>query len=217
VELDDDLIRAMEAVEAAATSDAPKNTARTLKTRAVYYLSKREYSRSELAKKLATPTFLAQKNALLHHTELPEPPTLDEINAVLDDLQRQGFLNDARFASSVVKRQAVKHGAARVLASLSQHKLDSAVTAQLAAELKDTELDRCYTVWAKKFDRSGIDNNNNDNNNDDADDLSEALSYQLSHQDKQAAIAKQGRFLMQRGFSPDAVRKVLNGWRPERD
>ncbi len=170
---------------------------RTLKTRAVYYLSKREYTRSELAKKLASPTYAEQKNAALNRSELPEPPSAEAIAAVLDDLARQGFLNDARFAISLVKRQSSKQGSARIMASLSQHQLDSGLTAQLADQLKDTELARCYTAWAKRYTRNDIDG--------------------LSYVDKQAALAKQGRFLMQRGFNVDAIRKVLQGWEPEID
>jgi SOS response regulatory protein OraA/RecX len=39
----------------------------------------------------------------------------------------------------------------------------------------------------------------------------------MDYTESQAALGKQGRFLMQRGFSGDAVKKVLNGWLPELD
>jgi regulatory protein len=168
---------------------------RTLKTRAVYYLSKREHSRAELAKKLAQPTYKARQQAFVHKTDLPEAPSAELIEAVLDDLQQQGFLNDQRFAHSLVNRNATKHGAARVLASLGQHKLDSSTTSELAAQLKGSELSRCFAVWARKFEPINRD--------------------ELDYQQAQAALGKQGRFLMQRGFSSDAVKKVLSGWQPE--
>jgi regulatory protein len=170
---------------------------RTLKTRAVYYLSKREHSRAELAKKLSQPTYKARQAAFVHKTELPAAPSAELIESVLDDLQRQGFLNDERFAQGLARKNASKHGAARVMARLGQHKLDANTTQQLATQLKDSELPRCYEVWSKRFshiDRSSMD-----------------------YTESQAAIGKQGRFLMQRGFSGDAVKKVLNGWTPESD
>ncbi len=168
---------------------------RTLKTRAVYYLSKREHSRAELAKKLSQPTYKARQKAFVHKTDLPEPPSAELVESVLDDLQRQGFLNDERFAHGLARKNANKHGAARVMASLGQHKLDAATSQLLAQQLKDSELPRCYEVWARRFshiDRSSMD-----------------------YTDSQAALGKQGRFLMQRGFSGDAVKKVLNGWVPD--
>jgi regulatory protein len=168
---------------------------RTFKTRAVYYLSKREHSRAELAKKLSQPTYKARQSAFVHKTELPAAPSAELIESVLDDLQRQGFLNDDRFAQGLARKNASKYGAARVMASLGQHKLDANTTLQLATQLKYSELPRCYEVWSKRFshiDRSSMD-----------------------YTESQAALGKQGRFLMQRGFSGDAVKKVLNGWLPE--
>ncbi|MEN9911810.1 MAG: hypothetical protein RI956_254 [Pseudomonadota bacterium] len=172
---------------------------RIIKARAVYYLSKRDYSRSELTKKLATAIYI--KNDSLENTDLTASlrhPTIEEINEVLDDLHKQGFLNDARFASSTVKRQAVKYGAARISFVLSQHQLDTDTVSDLIQELKDTELQRCYTVWLKRFDGYGVD-----------------VLRLLSYPDRQVALGKQGRFLTQRGFNADVIRKVLQGWQPD--
>ncbi len=170
-------------------------SARTLKTRAVYYLSKREHSRAELAKKLSQPTYQARQSAFVHKTALPHAPSAEAIASVLDDLQRQGFLNDERFAQGLARKNANKHGAARVMASLGQHKLDAATTQHLSQQLKGSELPRCYEVWSRRF--SLIDRT------------------QMDYTESQAALGKQGRFLMQRGFSGDAVKKVLNGWMPD--
>ncbi len=165
--------------------------------RAVYYLSKREHSRAELAKKLSQPTYKARQKAFAHHLELPPAPSSEEIDAVLDDLQRQGFLNDTRFAHSLAHRNAGKHGTARVMSALGQHQLDADTTQQLAQQLKDSELPRCYEVWFKRF--ANVD-------------LNELRD--TDYPTAQAALGKQGRFLMQRGFNSDAVRKVLGGWVP---
>jgi regulatory protein len=168
---------------------------RTLKTRAVYYLSKREHSRAELAKKLAQPTYRARQAVFVHKTDLPAAPSAELIETVLDDLQRQGFLDDTRFAQGLARKNANKHGGARVMASLGHHQLDADTTQALAQQLKDTELARCYDVWSRRF--AHIDR--------------QAMDFSQS----QAALAKQGRFLMQRGFAGDAIKKVLKGWTPE--
>jgi regulatory protein len=162
---------------------------RTIKARAVYYLSKRDYSRSELTKKLLSAFHTNTTEGLQTSVDI------EVINSVLDDLQAKGFLNDARFASVVANRKAVKYGVARISAMLSQHQLNHQITSDLIQSLKETELQRCYVVWNKKFNR--LDN----------------LAI-LSYQDQQAAPNKQVRFLIQRGFSPEVVRKVLNGWQP---
>jgi regulatory protein len=176
-------------------SDTPPSSPRSLKTRAVYYLSKREHSRAELAKKLVQPTYKVRQKAFVHKTELPETPSPALIESVLDDLQRQGFLNDERFAHGLVRKNAGKHGAARVMSSLGVHQLNASMTQQLAAQLKDSELPRCHDVWRKRF--------------------AHISRADMSYTESQAALGKQGRFLMQRGFGGDAVRKVLNGWQPE--
>ncbi len=176
-------------------SDSAAPSPRSLKTRAVYYLSKREHSRAELAKKLAQPTYKARQKAFVHKTELPETPSPELIESVLDDLQRQGFLDDERFARGLARKNASKHGTARVMSSLGQHQLDARTTQELASQLKDSELPRCHDVWRKRF--AHIDR--------------AAMNYAES----QAALGKQGRFLMQRGFGGDTVRKVLKGWQPE--
>jgi regulatory protein len=178
-------------------SDAAAPNPRSLKTRAVYYLSKREHSRAELAKKLAQPTYKARQKAFVHKTELPETPSPELIDSVLDDLQRQGFLDDERFAQGLARKNASKHGAARVMSSLGQHQLAASTTQQLAAQLKDSELPRCHDVWRKRF--------------------AHINRADMSYPESQAALGKQGRFLMQRGFAGDTIRKVLNGWQPESD
>ena len=177
------------------SSETPPPDPRSLKTRAVYYLSKREYSRAELAKKLAQPTYKARQKAFVHKMPLPETPSPAIIEVVLDDLERQGFLNDIRFAQALARQSAKKHGVARVMFNLKPHQLDASTTQQLAIQLKSTELPRCYEAWVKRF--------------------AHINRTHMDFKDSQTALGKQGRFLMQRGFSNESVKKVLNGWQPE--
>ena len=169
--------------------------ARTLNTRAVDLLSRREYSRAELGRKLAQPTLL-QREKQLKGGEPFTPPSLDEIEAVLDKMASLGYLDDARFAASLVHRKSQRMGTAKVMMTLAPHKLPSEDTAQIAAQLKNTELERCHATWSQRFS------------------LAEPSNEQ-PFEEAQKHRAKQGRFLISRGFNSDAVRRVLSGWVPE--
>lgn len=137
----------------------------SLKARAVGYLSRREHARNELARKLQA------------YSEDP-----DEINAVLDALEKEGWLSTERFALSLVNRRASKQGAARIVQELRQHGVDDVQVAHLRETLKDTEFDRAREVWRKRFSEKPLD---------------------------RAAYAKQARFLASRGFAHDVIRKLL--------
>ncbi|ARP91134.1 recombination regulator RecX [Bordetella genomosp. 9] len=106
----------------------------SLKARAVGFLSRREYARSELARKLA------------RYTEDPSA-----IERLLDDLEREGWLSTRRFAESLVHRRAEKQGAARIVQELRQHGVDEAQIGELRESLRATEYERAWAVWAKRF------------------------------------------------------------------
>src|SRR5690606_21859074 len=65
----------------------------SLKARAIDFLSRREHSRVELQRKLQ------------RHTD-----DLDAIESLLDDLERERWLSDERFAHSLINRKAHKLG-----------------------------------------------------------------------------------------------------------
>jgi regulatory protein len=168
----------------------------SLQSLAIQYLARREYSRAELSRKLAQPSAAVLRHA--KQTPDAEPflkPSAQEVNAVLDDLERQGFLNDARFALSLLHRKAGKLGAARLMQELSQHKLAPTVASELSRQLKDTELARCHAAWQQRFGHKHL----------------TSLDVTLA----QSVRDKHMRFLLARGFASDAVRKVLAGWQPE--
>lgn len=108
----------------------------SLKARALRYLSAREHSRQELARKLARH---AQEG--------------DDINAVLDWLTAQKFLSEERFAESLVHRRAARFGNARVLYELNSHGLDEGTVGAVKDELLADEDERAWSVWQKKFGR----------------------------------------------------------------
>ncbi len=156
----------------AASSNAPgaserksSKPPRSLKGRALGYLSRREYSRAELARKLA--------------------PYVDEgesIEPVLDALEQEGWLSDARFAESLVHRRASRVGVARIVSELKRHAVGDSLVEEVNAQLRETELTRAQAVWRKKFG---------------------ALPQ------TPAERAKQARFLAARGFSSATIVKLL--------
>lgn len=138
----------------------------TLKARAVGYLSRREHSRLELGRKLA---------------RFGEE---EEVRAVLDTLEKEGWLSTERYAQSVVHRLAAKQGTVRIMYELRQHGVADAQIADLRSDLEATELARAREVWRKRFGELPAD---------------------------AAQRAKQLRFLMSRGFGQATIKQVLRG------
>lgn len=114
---------------------------RTLRGRAIAYLSRREHSRSELERKLAP--------------YLEEDAAPDTISQLLDALTREGWLSERRFAESVLNRKAGRYGTQRVVAELRRNQVDAEVIDSLSHVLQDSETSRAQDVWRKKFGRHG--------------------------------------------------------------
>jgi len=107
----------------------------------------------------------------------------EALQAVLDGLQAERLLSDHRFACQRVVARAGRYGNARLKQELRQSGVsDDDITAALP-EAGD-EAERCRSVWARKF-------------------------SQLPQ--SAAERAKQMRFLQYRGFSGDAIRRVMRG------
>ncbi|MCX7222706.1 MAG: recombination regulator RecX [Burkholderiales bacterium] len=81
------------------------------------------------------------------------------------------------------------HGAARISQDLRQRGVSAPEVAKVQEQLKLTELERARGVWQKKF-------------------------ANLPPSGDAAEYARQGRFLLSRGFSSDVIRTVLGGWEP---
>ena len=143
----------------------------SLKARAVALLSRREHSRLELTRKL-----------------LAYADDAEQLAKVLDDLMREGWLSDTRYAQSVVHRRASTHGAMRIAAELRQSGVADAAVTDMCASLHATEFDRAQAVWQKRF--------------------GSASAAQGCALDRQA-FAKQVRFLASRGFGNDVIFRVL--------
>lgn len=138
----------------------------TLKARAVDFLSRREHSRVELRRKLQ------------RHSDNSE-----EIDDLLDDLAKENWQSDERYAQSHLNRRAYKFGTRRVVQELRQNGVSDEHINSVREQLKETEFDRAFEVWERKFGAAPTD---------------------------QKTYAKQHRFMASRGFSPDLLRRILD-------
>ena len=139
----------------------------SLKGRALRYLSMREHSRLELGRKLAR---YAEEG--------------DDVEALLDFLEKNNWLSQERFAESLINRRAGRFGNSRVMAELKSHGLKGEALDELKVGLADSETARATEVWQRKFGSIAED---------------------------AAGRAKQMRFLLQRGFSQRAARVAMQG------
>ena len=112
----------------------------SLKGRALRLLSAREYSRTELERKLKSFE--------------EEPGTLAR---ALDELQAKGFINEQRVIESVLHRRAAKLGTARIKQELQSKGLDPQAVTEALAGLQTSEGERALEVWRKKFGQAPID------------------------------------------------------------
>ncbi|UGQ45835.1 recombination regulator RecX [Massilia endophytica] len=145
----------------------------SLKARALRLLSTREHSRVDLRRKLE------------RHAEEG-----DDVEALLDFLEKNNWLSDPRFSESLVHRRAARYGNSRILAELQSHGISGEALQEARAGLAEDETARCVEVWQRKFGEVAAD--------------AEGRSKQM-------------RFLMQRGFSQKAIRVAMQGTAPDED
>lgn len=107
--------------------------------------------------------------------------TPEEIDTVLTELALTGLQSDARFAESYVRGHAARLGAARLRQTLRTKGVAAELIDAQVADLPD-ESERVRAVWARKFSAPPAD---------------------------MREWARQARFLQGRGFSVEAIRKLL--------
>ena len=162
-----------------------------LRARALRLLARREYSRQELASKLLSRPAPKQiqrdpRDSFTTESfvdEIYEPPTLAEVNALLDDLERRKMLSDDRYAEMRARLRAPRYGDSRLRQELTQKGIDRDTITAVLAEQPD-ELARCREIWFKKFGQ---------------------LPRDMSER------AKQTRHLASRGFAMRVIQQVIRG------
>jgi regulatory protein len=137
-----------------------------LKTRALRYLARREYSRLELERKLAP------------HTE-----DTAELEKVLDEMERRGWLSAARVVEQTLHNRRARYGSRRIMRELKDKGISDSLIAEVAQQLRAGEMEAAREVWRRKFGAPPGDARER---------------------------ARQMRFLLGRGFDPEAVNKVVN-------
>jgi regulatory protein len=128
-------------------------------------LARREYSRAELHAKL-----------------LPHATETDDVDAVLDDLVKRGWLSDARALEQTVSIRRSRFGTQRIAHELRQKGISDELISSVLPDLKQGELEAAREVWQKKF--------------------------ATPPQDPKEK-ARQMRFLQSRGFSMEVIFKVM--------
>lgn len=164
----------------------------SLKARAIGLLAQREHSRAELRRKLLRIEQQRMQMAAARPADEAGSPPLAapeedgetreaSVDALLEALAAEGYLDETRFVESRVHLRARRFGTQRIQQELAQHGLK--LDADQQAALRETELERAREVWLKRFGAEP--------------------STEPSER------ARQTRFLLARGFAPDLVRRLL--------
>lgn len=126
----------------AADERQPRSKApRTLKQRAIALLARREYARAELAARLIATG--AQR---------------DEVDALLEELARLGYLSDERFAGALVRRMSGQRAPRAIAAELRERGVAKEVAiAALAAAGPIDELEAARALWQRRFGKAPSD------------------------------------------------------------
>jgi regulatory protein len=155
----------------------------SLRVRAMQCLARREYSRAELRAKLLPHL---QRDGEFDGVSFDSAPadgtTGENLDVLLDDLTRRGWLSDERAAIQLVHARRARYGTQRITHELRQRGIDESLIAQTLPELKDSELAAAREVWRKKFGSLPQD---------------------------QKEKAKQMRFMQSRGFGFEVIARVL--------
>lgn len=192
----------------------------SLRARALQWLATREHSRQELRDKLArwvrASALVAQ--ATRRASDEPASPgpgddapgSLDDIDALLDQLARDGLLSDARFVESRVHARSGRFGNRRIEHELKHHGV--APSTDLRQQLQRSEFERAREVWLKRFGRPGAKAAPTGQGAEGAaEDGAERGAERAAERNFDAAEkARQMRFLAARGFTPETIRKVLD-------
>lgn len=107
----------------------------SLRATALRLLARRDYPRAALEARL-----------------LARGAERDEVTRLLDDLERHGYLSDARFAHMLVAQKVERFGRRAIAHALHARRVDPAAAREaLAAVADDDEVARARAVWARRF------------------------------------------------------------------
>ena len=143
-----------------------------LRARALRLLARREHSRAELRRKLG-----------------PHVEEGVDLEALLDDFTRRGWLSEERFVEQTVRAKARKFGPLKIAHHLREKGIGEEGIAEALEQSKAGELEALEAVWRSRFGRPPAD---------------------------AAEKSRQVRFLQGRGFALESIMKLLRGLRESR-
>jgi len=107
----------------------------------------------------------------------------DGIEPLLDEFEEKKWLSDQRFAENYVADHRTRAGSIKLAYDLRQRGVSDAIIESVLCENRDTELERAHQIWQKKFGVPPVD---------------------------MAGKIRQMRFLQNRGFTVEMIRKILD-------
>jgi len=107
---------------------------------------------------------------------------IEDIAPLLDEFEQKNWLSDQRFAESWVADHRARAGSVKLAYELRQRGVRDDLIEAVLGDNRDGELERAREVWQKKFGTPPAD---------------------------AADKAKQIRFMLSRGFTTDAIRRVV--------
>jgi regulatory protein len=109
---------------------------------------------------------------------------IGDIQLLLDEFASKNWLSDRRFAESYVADHRARAGSVKLAYDLRQRGVPDSVIEAVMGDHRDSELERAREVWQKKFGIPPAD---------------------------AAEKAKQIRFMQSRGFTPEVIRRAIDG------
>lgn len=137
-----------------------------LKVKAIYFLSRREYTYLELSSKL---------------TKYTTDQTL--IKQLLDELVKRNYLSNQRYIEVYLNAKSKRYGVLKLKANLISKLSDYSEAEFALKQLNEQQFKFAYDIWDRKF---GVN----------------------PHTKKE--YAKQVRFLQNRGFTADVIKKIVS-------
>ncbi|MGL4667522.1 MAG: recombination regulator RecX [Saezia sp.] len=163
-----------------------KTSKRSIRVKLLSMLASREYSRHEMKQKasawLMRQKRLHAKDSDEESREASDEGAANELSQILDEFEAKGWLSDARYVESLINQKAHRLGTGRLKQELKVKGIHEDLAQEALAKMEASESERAYEVWERKFKAPPTD----------------PKSYQ-----------KQMRFLLYRGFSIDAIKKIL--------
>jgi len=123
-----------------------------LRTCALKYLARREYSRNELRGKLQKQV---RSDASDEFDSGESQPAI--VEAILDDLAARGWLSDERAARQLIHAKRSRFGMQRITHELRRKGIAENLIGEVLPKLKETELAAAQEVWLKKFGTPALD------------------------------------------------------------